>query len=88
MWVLIKQNRISKLKNKHTQENGFPGGSDGKKYLSAMWEMWVQYLGWEDPLEKGMATYFSIVAWKNPMGRGALWAMVHGVTKYRTWLSN
>ena len=27
----MRQNRISKLKNKHTQENGFPGGSDSKK---------------------------------------------------------
>ena len=28
----------------------------------AMWETWVQSLGWEDPLEEGMATHFSIVA--------------------------
>ena len=32
----------------------------------AMWETWVQSLGQEDPLEKEMATYFSILAWKIP----------------------
>ena len=29
-------------------------------------EMWVRSLGWEDPLEKDMATYFSILAWRIP----------------------
>ena len=32
--------------------------------LPAMWETWVQSLGWKDPLEKGMATHSSILAWK------------------------
>ena len=32
----------------------------------AMQETWVQSLGWEDPLEKGMATYSSILAWRIP----------------------
>ena len=32
------------------------------KNLSAMWETWVQSLGWEDPLEKDIATHFSILA--------------------------
>jgi len=32
----------------------------------AMWETWVQSLGWEDLLEKEMATHFSILAWKIP----------------------
>ena len=31
-----------------------------------MWETWVQSLGWEDPLEKGMATYSSILAQRIP----------------------
>ena len=31
------------------------------KNLPAMWETWVQSLGWEDPLEKGKATHFSIL---------------------------
>ena len=33
----------------------------------AMRETWVQYLGWEDSLEKGMATHSSILAWRDPM---------------------
>ena len=36
------------------------------KNPSAMWETWVQFLGWEDPLEKGMAIHSSIPAWRNP----------------------
>ena len=36
------------------------------KCLPAMQETWVQSLGWEDPLEKGMATHSSILAWKIP----------------------
>ena len=32
----------------------------------AMWETWVQSLGWEDPLKKGMATHSSILAWRIP----------------------
>ena len=32
----------------------------------AMWETWVQSLSWEDPLVEGMATHFSILAWRNP----------------------
>ena len=31
-----------------------------------MWETWVRSLGWEDPLEKGMATHFSILTWRIP----------------------
>ena len=34
--------------------------------LPAVWETWVQSLGWEDPLEKGMATQSSILAWRIP----------------------
>ena len=40
----------------------------------AMWETWFQSLGWEDPLEKGMAIHSSILAWRIPMDRGAWWA--------------
>ena len=36
------------------------------KCLPAMWETWVQSLGWEDPLEKEMATHSSILAWRIP----------------------
>ena len=34
----------------------------------AMWETWVQSLGWEDPLEKGKATHSSLLAWRKPDG--------------------
>ena len=53
-----------------------------------MWETWVQSLGWEDFLEKGMATHSGILAWRIPMDRGAWWATVHGVAKSRTRLSS
>ena len=45
----------------------------------AMWETWVQSLGWEDPLEKGKATHSSILGWRIP------WTVytVHGVA--RSW---
>ena len=36
------------------------------KNLPAMWETWVQSLGWEDPLEKGIAIHSSILAWRIP----------------------
>ena len=52
------------------------------------YEAWVQSLGWEDPLEEGMATHSSILAWKISMDRGASWATVHGVTKSQTQLSD
>ena len=34
------------------------------KNLPVMQETWVQFLDWEDPLEEGMATHFSILAWR------------------------
>ena len=34
------------------------------KNLPAMQETWVRFLGWEDPLEKGTATHFSILSWR------------------------
>ena len=36
------------------------------KNLPAMWQTWVRSLGWEDPLERGMATHFNILAWRIP----------------------
>ena len=48
------------------------------KNLPAMRETWVQSLGREDPLEEGMATHFSILAWKITLDRGAWWATVLG----------
>ena len=49
-------------------EMGFPGGSDSKELQKRpiIQETQVSSLGWEDPLEKGMATHSSILAWRIP----------------------
>ena len=65
----------------------FPDGSDSKE-SSSVQETRVQSLGQEDPLEKGMATQSSILAWRNPLDRGAWRATVHGVAKSWTRLSD
>ena len=51
------------------------------KNLPAMWETWVESLGWEDPLEKGKGTHSSILAWR------ISWTD-HGVAKGQTGLSD
>ena len=53
-----------------------------------MQETLVQFLGWEDPLEEGLATHSSILAWSIPVDRGAWRAIVRGVAKSQTGLSN
>ena len=58
------------------------------KNLSAMQETQVQSLGWQDPLEEGMATHSSILAWRIPMDRGSRQATVHGVSKSRIRLND
>ena len=52
------------------------------KNLPAIWETWVQSLGWEAPLGKEMATHSSILAWRIP------WIVFHGVAKSQTQLSD
>ena len=49
-------------------QKDFPGGTSGKEPACQCrrHETWIQSLGQEDPLEEGMATHFSIVAWKIP----------------------
>ena len=44
----------------------------------AIREAWIRSLGWEDPLEEGMATHSSTLAQRTPMNRGAWQATVHG----------
>ena len=44
----------------------------------AMPETWVRSLGWKDPLEEGMATHSSILAWRIPMDKGVWRAVVQG----------
>ena len=58
------------------------------KNLPAMQETWVRSLGWEDPLEEGIATHSSVLASRITMDRGAWQATVHGVTKIQTQLSD
>ena len=65
--------------------SGFLGGSAVKNpAIQKPQETWVQSLGGEDPLEEGMATHSSILAWRILMDRGALQATVHEVIKSRT----
>ena len=69
---------------------GFPM-AQWVKSLPAMQETQetrVLSLSEKDPLEEEMATHCSILAWRNPMDRGAWWATVHGVAKSQTGLSD
>ena len=52
-----------------------------------MQETLVQSPSWEEPLEEGMATHASILAWKIPMDRRAWQVTVHGVKKNQTLLT-
>ena len=54
------------------------------KNSPAMRETWIRSLGWEDPLEEGMSTRSSILAWRIPMDREAWWATVPWVAKSQT----
>ena len=54
------------------------------KNLLAVQETRVQSLGGENPLEEGLETHSSILAWKIPMDKGAWWATVHQVTESDT----
>ena len=54
------------------------------KHLPIMWETWVRSLGWEDPLEKEMATHSSILAWRIPWTEEPGGATVHAIAKSQT----
>ena len=64
---------------------GFPGGKE-PACKCRRHETPVQSLGGEDPLEKGMATHSSVLAWRIPMDRGAWWATAHRVAQSQTQL--
>ena len=64
-----------------------PDSARSVKNMLAMRENWVQFLGWEDPLEEGRTTHSSILAWRISMERGTQWATVHGVAKSQTRMS-
>ena len=51
------------------------------KNLPAMQETQVRFLGWEDPLKKGMAAHSSILVWIIPWTKEPVGGTVHGVTK-------
>ena len=57
------------------------------KNLPAMQETWIQSLGWEDPLEKGMATHSSILAYRIPQTEEPD-GVIHGVVKNQIRLSD
>ena len=59
---------------------GFPGGSDGKESACSAGDP-AQSLGQEDPLEQGMATHSSILAWRIPWTEHPGWATAHGITE-------
>ena len=76
------------LQIEHTQKidttqpyTGLPGGSDGKETACN-----TGVLGWEDPMEEGMAIHSSILVWRIPMERGAWQITVHRVAKSWTQL--
>ena len=51
------------------------------KSLPAVWEIQVQFLGWEDALEKEMATLSSILTWRTLLSEGPVRLRSMGVTK-------
>ena len=58
----------------------FPGGSDSKESSCSAGDL-VRSLGWEDPLEEGMAIHSTILTWRMPMDRGAWQATFRGVER-------
>ena len=62
---------------------GIPGGSVVKNLpaVQETQETWIRSLGQEDPLEEGMATHSSILAWRIPKDRGVWQATGNGVVK-------
>ena len=63
----------------------FPGSSDGKESICNAGD-WTQSLGWEDPLEKGMATHSSILAWRIPWREEPGWLQSTGLQRiFQDW---
>ena len=84
LWASCEMGQTDFIKPKLIYRS-FPGGSVVKN-LPAKQETPVRSLGWEDPLEKGMALQYSCL--ENPVDKGAWRATVHGVTKSQTRLSD
>ena len=91
IWLFSPSVGISKLQSTFSTHCGKDQASLMAQMVRnppAMRESWVWFLGWEDPLEEGVATHSSIFAWRIPMDRGAWWATVYGVAKSETWQNN
>ena len=66
---------------------GFPGSSNGKESAcNAGDQSSIPGISREDPLEKGMATHSSTLAWRIPRTEGLAGCIVHGVSQGQTWL--
>ena len=63
--VTLPYFQMGRKRSFFSSDVGFPSGSDVKN-PPAMQKTWIQSLGWKDPLEKGMATHSSILAWRIP----------------------
>ena len=63
---LHKSQTLLKKPSSSSIDYGAPLLAQLVKNPPAMWETWVQSLGWEDPLEKGKATHSSVLAWRIP----------------------
>ena len=66
MIVKMTKNLESKIEKMQESINKASLVAQRLKHLPAMWKTWVRSLGWEDPLEKEMATHSSILAWRIP----------------------
>ena len=68
-WLLLFQSTGSRYAGSVIVTHGLVEASlvaQMVKNLTALQETWVQSLGWEDPLGKGMATHSSVLAWEIP----------------------
>ena len=65
-----------------------PWWLSGKRIFLPVWEMWVQSLDWEDPLEKEIATHSSILAWGIPSTEEPGSLQFKGLQKSQSWFSN
>ena len=70
------------------KDRGLPGSTGSKEPTCNAGDIMRcgLHLGWEGPLEEGLATYSGILVWRIPMYRGTWQATVHGVTKSWTLL--
>ena len=82
MWYINTNRLLLGLKKKEHSDTSY--NAQTVKNTPAVSETWVPSLRWDDPLEEGMATHSSILAWRIPMDSGAWQATVHGVTKSQT----